>query len=113
MRRSYRFDPIDSVKYPISEVTTRHVTGRDGKLTLRVEQRVDQIAEECKHLRNHHPANGYTMSGESQLVARIPMVKAHMLYRRFGRDFFSDNVLLNRWLNSPDAAPWRTSTGEV
>jgi hypothetical protein len=100
-------------RYPVSNLLTR-LAGftESGDMVIRQEQVVDQIVEECRYLRNWHPRNGFNPGRYRQLVARIPVSVCEQLLKR-GIDIWRDTPALRRWLDSSEAAPWRTSLGGV
>lgn len=116
MKRAYSWTaPSETPKYPVSELVTKLVGSTpDGGVVIRTEQQVEQIAREAAYYRNYHPANGFSRSGERQLVAMLPMAVGHMLLKKIGREeFFGSGRKFEGWLNSSEARPWRTSTGDV
>jgi hypothetical protein len=107
-------DPNDHpTPYQVGGLVTRLAEVADTReLVFREEQEVEHHLEVAKHYRNWHPRNGYNLSRTRKYVATIPVIVVNMLIRR-GMNPFVDTAAFKKWLNSDEAKPWRTSSGEV
>jgi hypothetical protein len=107
-------DPNDHpTPYAVGGLMTRLAdVGDMHELIWHEEQEVEHHLEVAKHYRNWHPRNGYNLARTRKYVATIPMAVMNMLFRK-GMNPFVDTDAFKKWLNSEEARPWRTSSGDV
>lgn len=93
-----------SRRYSFRDGVARTVTSQDDKLIIGVHQDVEPILEGIKRDRE------IMRHGVNKVTARLPVPLYEDLKRRGIAD---DEDAFRRWLNGPEAAPWRIWQGRV
>lgn len=102
------YAPLDALlDYdPMTGVYQTFHMSHDGQLTIRTDQDT-RVLEQIKQF-NHEERESKTRSqriGEWQKVACIPLIVQFDLIKR---GIWDDKERMKKWLNSVEAAPWRS-----
>jgi len=100
---------------PLTGVQTIFHGNDDAEYHVEVVQDVEPIAEENRALRNDAPSD---WKGSWHRVASVPYAVYAILAKHPEPFVTASGQVLDqkrylKWLNSPDAAPWRVKTGKL
>lgn len=93
---------------PLTRVAQRMIVDVDGRTTLVNYQDTSDISRATHHERMEWSKN--TRSNDMVRVAHIPLIVEYDLIKRGIRH---DPKRMREWLNSAEAAPWRTNGMKV
>jgi hypothetical protein len=78
---------------------------RPDRFVVKTEQDIEPVLEAVKRDRELMPQDG-----DNKVVATLPMIVVEDLIHR---GIYFDEDAFKRWLNSPEATPWRKWPGRV